>query len=184
MTNLVLVRHGQTDWNLEGRYQGQKDVPLNAAGLEQAHQLAQKLAGQHFMALFSSDLQRASKTAEILGQVLGLPVRIDRRLREINQGCMEGQLVDFVFLKRNQDVDTPVPGGESIRQVADRVAAAIDDIAQTYAPGPLLVVTHGLALATLLCRVHGFPLESAYQHIPANMGTQPIDWQFDPVNSV
>jgi probable phosphoglycerate mutase len=76
MTELWLVRHGQTDWNLEGRYQGQSDIPLNAAGLEQARQLAERLSVTHFEALYSSDLQRAFQTVAILGERLGLAVRL------------------------------------------------------------------------------------------------------------
>jgi 2,3-bisphosphoglycerate-dependent phosphoglycerate mutase len=84
MTLLWLIRHGQTDWNLEGRYQGQCDAPLNAAGRAQAEALASRLTGQSFAALYSSDLQRARETAEIIGAQLGLFSQCEVRLREIN----------------------------------------------------------------------------------------------------
>jgi 2,3-bisphosphoglycerate-dependent phosphoglycerate mutase len=85
MTQLWLIRHGLTDWNLEGRYQGQSDIPLNAEGLAQARRLAERLKGTSIEALFSSDLLRAYQTAKILGECLGLPVQADPRLREIHQ---------------------------------------------------------------------------------------------------
>ena len=92
MTEIWIVRHGQTDWNVEGRYQGQADRPLNAVGLAQAQQAAEQLRGRDFAAIYSSDLQRARVTAEIIAGQLGLPVQVDRRLREVNQGEWEGLL--------------------------------------------------------------------------------------------
>mgnify|MGYP000918913880 FL=1 len=92
MTELWLVRHGQTDWNVEGRYQGQANPPLNATGLEQAACAAETLAGRTYTAIYTSDLQRARVTAEIIGRRLGMDVLVDPRLREVNQGAWEGML--------------------------------------------------------------------------------------------
>jgi probable phosphoglycerate mutase len=101
MTRFCLIRHGQTDWNLEGRYQGQSDVALNSVGKAQAHTLAGQLSGQSFSAIFSSDLIRAKETADILASALKAPVKVDPRLREINQGEWEGQLVEVLKAKYN-----------------------------------------------------------------------------------
>src|SRR6185437_6606991 len=90
MTTLLLVRHGETDWNAERRYQGHADVPLNDRGVEQARELAEQLAGERIDAIYSSDLSRAHATAEIVGERLGVPVVTDPDLREIDVGAVEG----------------------------------------------------------------------------------------------
>ena len=90
MTTLLLVRHGETDWNAEGRLQGHTDTPLNDYGRRQARTLADELAGEPIDAVYSSDLARARETAEIVGGRLGLTVVVDPGLREKNWGSWEG----------------------------------------------------------------------------------------------
>jgi broad specificity phosphatase PhoE len=184
MTALWLVRHGQTDWNVEGRWHGQADPPLNSTGRAQAQALAAQLNGTGFAALYASDLQRARVTAEIIARRVGLPVTLDVRLREISQGQWEGMLGDNVseqypgeWAARVADpVHGRAPGGESVGEVAARVWAAAGDIARTHPAGPVLVVSHGLALATLLCRARGLPLTEARLLIPDNARAEVIDW--------
>ena len=89
-THFCLVRHGQTDWNVIGRYQGQSNVPLNQIGLQQAAETAENLAVDSFTALYSSDLLRTVQTAKAISVKLNLPIHLDTRLREINQGDWEG----------------------------------------------------------------------------------------------
>ena len=182
---VCLVRHGQTDWNLEGRYQGQSDVPLNENGRLQARALAQQLQGQYFAAAYTSDLQRASETAGIIAAFIGLTVTPDPRLREINQGEWEGQLVEvikarFAGLWQQRTVDPASirpPGGETVEEVAWRVYAVLDDIARQHPAGPVLVVSHGLALATVICKVRGIPIGQAYTVIPDNATPLWVDWE-------
>jgi alpha-ribazole phosphatase len=184
MSELWLVRHGQTDWNLAGRYQGQADVPLNETGLAQARALADSLTGTVFKALYCSDLARARQTAEILGERLGLAPRIDARLREIDQGEWEGlafsEIVSHyanVMDARSQDpVNQRAPGGESVAEVAARVGEAAGDIARRHPQGPVLIVLHGLALATLTCQARYIPLANVYEHIPQNAAPEVISW--------
>jgi probable phosphoglycerate mutase len=184
MTRLCLVRHGQTDWNLEGRYHGQSDVPLNQHGREQARRLAQQLLSQAFMAIYASDLWRARETAEIIAQVLHLPVKLDARLREINQGEWEGQLVEAIkeqyiglWQERARDPsNVRPPGGETVGEVAERVYAAVDDIAKANPEGPVLVCSHGLALATVICKVRNMSVGLAYTMIPDNAIPVWVDW--------
>jgi alpha-ribazole phosphatase len=184
MTQLYLVRHGQTDWNVEGRYQGQSDLPLNAAGRAQAETLARQLAGVPFVAVYSSDLKRAQETAERLAATLRVKVQLDPRLREINQGEWEGQLVTDIaaqyreaWAERTRDpVNARAPGGESAAEVAARLAEAAGEIARAHPCGPVLMVSHGLALATLICRARGRPLAEAYQAIPENGRPEVIVW--------
>jgi probable phosphoglycerate mutase len=185
MTKLCLVRHGQTDWNLEGRYQGQSDVPLNENGRLQAHTLAQKLQRHPFAAIYTSDLERARETAEIIATSLNLPVTVDSRLREINQGKWEGQLVviikaRYADLWQQRSVDPASvrpPGGETVGEVAARVHTALDDIARIHPNASVLVASHGLALATIICNVRGIPVGQAYSFIPDNAKPAWVEWE-------
>lgn len=185
MTRLCLVRHGETDWNLEGRYQGQNDVPLNEKGRAEAHALAQKLQGTPFTAFYTSDLRRAKETAEVLRAFVHLPLTLEPRLREINQGEWEGQLVEvikarYTELWRERTVDPASvrpPSGETVRDVATRVHAALDDIAALHPEGPVLIVSHGLAIATAICKAGGIELGQAYSVIPENAEATWVDWQ-------
>lgn len=184
MTQLIVVRHGETDWNRDGRYQGQADPPLNEQGRAQAGMLADELAGESFEAIYSSDLQRAVETARIIARRPGLPVSLDKRLREIDQGEWEGLPVDEIAARypqlwagRQHDaLHTRPPGGETLSEVAARVWAAADDIARLHPGGRVLIVSHGLALATLLVRARGVPLERAYDYVPGNAQAEEIWW--------
>jgi broad specificity phosphatase PhoE len=181
---MCLVRHGQTDWNLEGRYHGQSDVPLNEQGRKQARLLAQQFDGQIFVAIYSSDLWRARETAEIIAQGMHIRVKLDLRLREINQGEWEGQLVEVIkaryvklWQERTRDpIKVRPPGGETVGEVAKRVTAALDDIAMAYPTGPVLICSHGLALATAICRVRKISVGLAYTMIPDNTIPIWVDW--------
>jgi broad specificity phosphatase PhoE len=187
MTDIWLIRHGQTDWNIEGRWQGHADIPLNSTGIEQARSLASILAGNGhtFQAIYSSDLLRAFMTAQEIGKSLDLPVHKDRRLREISKGAWEGLLVTQVSelsteanrQRREDPLYSRAPNGESLMEVAARLASAADDIAGAHPLGPVLVVTHGLALATLLCLANQWPLQEAYDRIPGNAAAQVIHWK-------
>jgi len=151
MTELWLIRHGQTDWNLGDRYQGQSDIPLNATGLAQAYALAGQLVGKGFTALYSSDLQREWRTAEILAEGIRNPTLLD----------------------------AAAPGGESTLQVASRMPTAANAIAASYPRGPVLVVSHGFALATLVCQAEGISLAEIYRFISDNAKPTVIDWAID-----
>jgi broad specificity phosphatase PhoE len=184
MPELHLIRHGQTDWNVQGRYQGQADMPLNPTGLSQARALAEDLEGQVFTAIYSSDLQRARQTAQILANRLGLVLRLDVRLREIHQGDWQGLLVSDLAqryaaemaARREDPVSARAPGGESVGEVAARVYDAADEIARNHPLGRVLVVSHGLALATLIARGRHIPLEQVYALIPDNAHPSVITW--------
>lgn len=176
MTELWLVRHGQTDWNREQRYQGQADPPLNETGRLQARTLAPSLLQVPFTAIYSSDMLRAYETALILSVPLKLPVHSDARLREVHQGEWAGMLIADIQARYPDqwhawEFEPPharPPGGESLHELAQRVAAGIDDIVRRHPQGPLLIVSHGLAIATVLCRVRRLPLTEAFRLIPEN----------------
>jgi len=185
MTRFALVRHGQTDWNLAGRYQGQTDQPLNAAGLEQARQLADHLNGRRFDAIYASSLQRARATAEVIARRLGLALNIDPRLKEVNLGEWEGLTVPEIKARyadtweaRQTDPEhIPPPGGETVVEVGERMVQAADEIAQRWPDGHVLVVAHGMALATLLAKAKHLPFAEALRLIPDNAQLTEIEWR-------
>src|SRR5215472_11592646 len=158
---LVLWRHGQTQWNVEGRFQGQSDIPLDPEGERQAERAARLLAALQPAAIFSSDLTRAMATAAPLARLTGLTVISDKDLRERYGGEWEG-LTDADIRERYPDAHTywQPPGGETSAAVADRAAAAMDRIAEGLAPEALaVVVSHGAALRLGAARLLGLPEE-------------------------
>jgi broad specificity phosphatase PhoE len=136
VTTLLLVRHGETDWNAEGRLQGHTDRPLSDYGGRQAQQLAGELEDDELEAIYSSDLARARETAEIVGERLGLPVVLDPDLREKDWGTWEG--LNAVERDRVEFV------GETTEAHQERILQALRRIAERH-PGDrrVLVVTHG-----------------------------------------
>jgi broad specificity phosphatase PhoE len=144
MTTLLLIRHGETDWNAGGRWQGHADIPLNERGRAQARQLAEKLvAEENVDIVYASDLARARETAEILAGRLGVEVVLDRDLREIDVGSREGRTWAEID-------DRPEWDGEAHEAHADRVLRALRRVARTHDGTRVLVVTHGGSLR----RVH------------------------------
>jgi broad specificity phosphatase PhoE len=186
-SELWLVRHGETEWNRQGLYQGQVDIPLNETGLAQAHSAADRLAaaGVAFDALYASPLLRARQTAEVSAALLKIEMRFDRRLMEIHQGSFEGKryahvLSEFGTLLKNlalPAVHRRAPGGESVAEVAARMAEAASEITRAHPGGRVLIFAHGLALATLICQARAIPLEKVYSHIQENAAVEVIRWE-------
>ena len=181
---LWLVRHGQTDWNVEGRWQGQVNPPLNSLGRKQTILLIEQMVHVNLQAVFSSDLDRAYETAQAVAGKKGLEVKVDPRLREISLGEWEGLTSDEIariYPTEWQDrIENPLearaPGGESILDLAGRVIPVVWDICRMYPAGRILIVSHGLALAVLLCHIRGLPLEQAFGMVPMNATPIPVDW--------
>lgn len=158
MKRILLIRHGQTDWNSEGRWQGHIDIPLNTSGLEQAQALAAHLKDQPITAIHSSDLLRARQTAAPLAKALGLIVHADARLRELNLGSFQGltnaeissQYPQQAAQMREDYLGFPFPEGESRREMQQRALTAFREIAAKE-PGPeTVIVTHGGTIRVLL----------------------------------
>ena len=161
-TSVLIIRHGETDWNVQGRWQGQSDIPLNENGIEQAHQLAARLKEWPITALYSSDLKRAAGTAEIIAGSLNLTPTYNRAWRERNGGEFEGLTAKELqghaeFETRRSDKHWAPPNGESNVQVVARVTDAFDDLVAGHAGEMVAVVTHGGAIITLLSSILGFP---------------------------
>ncbi|MHB0923546.1 MAG: histidine phosphatase family protein [Bellilinea sp.] len=179
-----LVRHGQTDWNLERRFQGHTDILLNALGIVQARELAASLNGSRISAVYSSDLSRAIQTAAILAADSNLPVIQDKRLREISMGEWEGkiwqdvnqQLTKEMMELKNDPVNSRAAGGESLAEVALRVREFATEIADRHAGQIVLLVSHGLSLGALHCMAAGLPLSQARDMIPQNCSIVKVNW--------
>ena len=185
MIRFCLIRHGQTDWNIEGRYQGQSDVPLNENGRRQARQVAEEIRGEHIDMIITSNLQRARETAEIIASVIQVPIQEDVRLREINQGEWEGKRPDQIKLQYFlyhlglliRPKEMRIPGGETINEVAERMSACLNDQVALSSGKKVILVSHGLALATMICKSKGIPIQKAFMHIPKNGHPYWLEWQ-------
>ncbi len=182
MTELILIRHGETDWNRELRFQGQLDVPLNAVGHEQARRVAERLAQAPLQHLVSSDLLRARQTAEPVGahplQPVPLAPELSMALREQHFGIAEGLRVADIKAQHAEawarwvrfEADYAFEGGESTRQFHARVVAAVQALGRRHAGQTLVVVTHGGVLDMVYRTARGLSLSGPRQSEIPNAG--------------
>jgi len=176
-THLLAIRHGETEWNSEGRFQGHLNSALNREGLAQANALGARLANERFDLLLSSDLGRALQTASAIAMSTGHEILVEPRLRERNMGIFQGLTAAEARLRypdeyarfRSNDPDFVIPEGESMRQLLARSVACIAELARIHAGMTLAAVTHGGVLAMLyrhakpmsLAAPRDFPLHNA-----------------------
>lgn len=182
MTELILIRHGETDWNRELRFQGQVDVPLNAVGQEQARRLAARLASEPADLLVCSDLMRTRQTALPIRQQRVRPfvgsTVLDAALREQNFGAADGlraqdivmQFPDAIRQWTQFQADFAFEGGESTRQFHTRVMAAVRGLVLAHAGKTLVVVTHGGVLDMIYRTARALPLSGPRQAEIPNVG--------------
>lgn len=169
MRRIVLLRHGRTTWNAEHRIQGQLDTELDEVGLEQARAVAPLVADLGPTLVWTSDLARASATAEIVAKEAGLVPSYDERLREFRlgelQGVTHGELEArdaAAFARFRSGEWDGIPGAESPAEVATRFTAALTDLAAALGPGECgVAVSHGAATRTGLVGFLGWPLTVA-----------------------
>ena len=165
---LIVVRHGETEWNLEGRRQGHLDSPLTAKGIAQSEALAQRLANYSFSSLYSSDLGRAYQTAKLISDTTGHTILVDQRLRERNLGIFQGLKGDEIqqaypgklLLHKTGDPDYIIPQGESSRQQAQRNISCLEEFAQKHTGKVIVIVTHGGVLNALFRHILSIPIEA------------------------
>lgn len=163
-TQLYLIRHGQTDWNLRAMLQGQTDIPLNEMGRRQAMEARERLAGVHFDAVYSSPLRRAMDTAQLVSGWPMEKIRADQRLIEIAFGPYEGKATHtlgpaFAPFFAEPATYRPPEGGESLQSVLQRTADFLAFVAREHAGQTLLVAGHGAALHAMLTAALANPLE-------------------------
>ncbi len=141
------LRHGQTDWNAKDLSQGNVDIPLNAVGIQQAHDAAARLVGRGIVSIVCSPLSRAHDTAKIVAEKLALPItEIDERLREVSFGVQEGQEMGDWFADWVDGNFTP-EGAESFPELRRRSVAAVNRVLRL--PAPVLIVAHGAVFRAL-----------------------------------
>lgn len=172
---LFLVRHGETDWNKELRYQGRRDISLNANGMEQARTAGEKLRPYTPSAIYSSSLTRAMQTSEIIGGILGLVPHSEPRLQEIHFGEWEGKTYpevvklypQVVKIWQEDPLTTGVPGGERLQEVLDRTLEVLREIYLSN-EGDVVIVTHGGPIRLLLYHIGA---EGAMWEYPVKPGS-------------
>ena len=166
---IVLVRHGATDWNLQGRCQGATDRELSAVGIRQAEQIATLLRAEDIEAVYASDLRRARQTAELISQPHNLPVMIEENIRELNHGALEGltfneikeNYSEFLVRWRSVPAEIQVPGGERLADVAERAWDGLNRIAERHRDAQsIVVVSHNFPILGIVCRVTGTHLNN------------------------
>lgn len=160
-TRLMLIRHGQTAWNAEHRWQGHADVPLSDAGLAQAHALAGRLRDSSVDALYSSDLMRAAQTATVLGDVWGVAPRYEPAWRERDVGVFSGlthreilERYPYAWADMRSGRLNP-PDGEEAMAFHHRVTTAYEQLLATHTGETVAIVSHGGTIATLVAHVLG-----------------------------
>ena len=177
MSEILLVRHGETEWNAEGRIQGYRaDSPLTGVGRAQAQALARRIAGESVDVLYSSDAGRTRQTVAPIAEATRLPVVLDAGLRERNYGVFEGRTYSEVKLDfpeeyerfRTHDPHFAAPGGETALQFRDRVIEALERLARQAEGGRAVVVTHGGVLGAMYRHVMNIPLDAPRSFSIAN----------------
>ncbi len=174
--SLYFLRHGETAWNREGRWQGQTDLELNEVGRDQARAVAAQVAAIRPEIAYASDLKRAVQTAELALGELPVELRLRPELREAHFGLWEGLSVPDIMrdhaaawnARKLDVVDVAPPQGESLRRLAQRMATALCEIARTHRGQRVLVVSHGFAIAAALAARQAGPLSAAQTLIPKN----------------
>lgn len=187
MTELIVIRHGETDWNRQHRFQGQIDVPLNATGLQQATRLGERLAAEPIDVLVASDLQRAQATAAPLARGRGLAVQADPLWREQSFGLLEGLDVPTIRSQHaplwdrwvRHEADYALPGGESNREFFQRVQRALEATLATYRGRRVVIVTHGGVLDMLWRAANALPLHGPRDCAIPNTGINRLRWAED-----
>ena len=179
MVRVILVRHGETEWNRDLRYQGKTDIELSPQGKKQASLLAERLAHQEVHAIYSSDLKRAWATALAISAYHGLYVVAELGLREMDFGMWEGLTYAEIQGRFPEEMvrweDDPLvkapPGGESFGQVVTRITEALREIVRRHQGATVLIVAHSGSLQALLCVALGIdpPVRGRFRLDPASI---------------
>ena len=185
MLQVFLVRHGETLWNTERRLQGQSDSPLTPQGEQQAKQVGERLRSYGITHIISSDLGRTRQTAEIIARYCQCPVVTDSRLRELNMGILETRRLSELSAEeegwRKSLVDGTeqgrIPGGESMTELAGRMQQALDACRELPSGSRPVLVSHGMALGSLISTLLGLPAYAERRLRLRNCSLSRVDYQ-------
>lgn len=184
-TRILLVRHGETAWNRDGKIQGQLDVVLSAEGRAQARRIAQRLSTQRLAAVYSSDLARASETAALIAKPHGLAPVLCPELREGCFGAWQGLTLaevrerfadNYAAVRQDPVFGRPVDG-ECIAEVADRASFLVRSVAERHAGETALVVAHGGTIKALVCRLLEIDLAWRWRFTVDNCSLTVFAWK-------
>jgi probable phosphoglycerate mutase len=188
MTDVLLIRHGETAWNRVRRMQGHIDIALNDEGRRQARSLARSLQAEPPAAIYASDLQRARDTAQAVADVHRLSVQIDPALRERCYGAFEGMMYDEIserypeaFVRwQSRDLHARFPAGEreaeTLEEFHQRSVAVVTRLSQQHAGQRIVIVTHGGVLDCLYRAAHNLPLTSPRDFAILNAAINRLQW--------
>jgi len=171
VSKIILARHGRTAWHAEGRYAGTTDVPPDEVGIQQARRIADRLEGAKIDVVFSSPLSRCLEVAQKVADSHGLEVIVDDRLRELDLGRWDGEMVEDIvkrdgeILKRwtKDPTSVTIPGGESLMAVQERSMDWLNDASARYADGHVFASSHGGPIRAILAAVVGLPLSNIFR---------------------
>lgn len=183
-TKIILVRHGETIWNKELRFQGHRDIPLSEKGQEQAAKLSARLSAENIDAFYASDLSRALETAGIVAKPHGREVLPVPELRETNFGKWEGMTYNEIIAVYNEEMqrfrENPlqnrIPGGETLQEVADRCMAGINKIISRHPDQTVLVAAHGGTIKVVVSFVLGLDLKNYWKIKQDNVAVNIIEF--------
>ena len=187
MTEIIIIRHGETEWNKTGRFQGHSDVPLSAEGRAQAAMLGENLAVDHVDMIYASDLTRAMETAAPLAQRFGLEVISDPLLRELNFGAWEGRNFNDVnaenpnamknFYTDPEQAD--IPESEPFPEFQRRIAGRVREIVAQERGKRIVIVSHGASIRILLADLLSMPIRSIWHLSQLNTAVNKIRFEDD-----
>ncbi|MBI2910476.1 MAG: histidine phosphatase family protein [Chloroflexi bacterium] len=178
MLRLILVRHGETEWNRSERVQGSSDVELNERGRAQAEAVARALQSKAVAGVYSSPLKRALQTGRCVAMTCGRPCEIEPGLVELNEGDLEGltydemrsRYVDFMAQWRRDASSVRLPGGEGLQDLQQRSWDCIARIAARHPDGDVVIVSHNFAITAIICKAIGLPL-SHFRRLHLGVGS-------------
>ncbi len=186
MPRIILVRHGKTVWNAEGRYQGKMDIPLNEEGREQARRVGEALKDFPIKAVFSSPLSRCIDTAREIARHHGLEVQSEEGFKEIDHGEWEGMLAseveerypELLKLWRTKPAEVQMPGGESLKDVYDRAVEAFEKVVSRFSPEDLIVIVgHDATNKVIMCHLLETDLNKFWAFKQANCGITVLEYE-------
>lgn len=187
MTKVIFVRHGQTKWNLAGKYQGQSDIELTDLGRHQAELLAKNFPSEKLDAIYSSDLSRAMETANIVGKRFGLVTNPEPAFREIHFGVWEGMTYEEIsrhwpdaiqlFFKHPDELD--IPKGESFQDVQARATHRLAEIVANNPSSVIAVFAHGAVLRTILAAALHIPIKYIWSMRQDNTAVSIVSYDDD-----